>query len=144
MKRIKEFNSQSLDTFIEEFTNCIKVLEEKLGLKIDLGSIGYDKTQLTSKITVFLVKEGVSPEETKYKKSLRDHGFRYNLSEKDYKKELISPSGQKITILGISPRAKKRPIIVGIPQRTGVFVLSKESFEKYTESVYWDKNKTNK
>jgi hypothetical protein len=109
MKRT-QFTSDGVDTFRFEFASAIEEFEKKTGLKLDLGRISYNSNQLTTKLTVTIVKEGVNPEDAMNKQSIKENGWKFGLTEADFNKR-IDFLGNVYQLKGIKSRKQKYPIV---------------------------------
>lgn len=104
------FTGAGVDTFRFEFAAAVKEFEEKTGLKLSLGSITYSAKQLSGKLTVTIVEEGVNPEEAAHKETLRRNGWKFGLSESDFNKR-IEFLGSVYSLKGVAERKQKYPIV---------------------------------
>lgn len=116
MKRT-HFTSDGVDTFRFEFEAAVKEFEEKTGLKLNLGSIRYNSKQLSGKLTVTIVEEGVNPEDAMNKQSIKDNGWKFGLTEADFNKR-IEFLGNVYRLKGIKSRKQRFPI-VALKESTG-------------------------
>jgi len=111
MDKITRFTGNKVDEFRSEFAEFVKSFERRHDVAIDLGSITYRSDQLTAKMTVTVVKEGDNPEDAMYKQSLKEHGWKFNVTEEDYNKN-ITFMGKIYNLRGIKSRKQRFPIVV--------------------------------
>ena len=111
MKKITHFTGNKVDEFRSELSTFLKSFESRHGVAVNLGSMTYRSDQLTTKMTVTVVKEGVNPEEAMNRQSIKEHGWRYDLTESDFNKE-IAFMGKLYSLKGVKKIKQKFPIIV--------------------------------
>ena len=98
-------DKQTLDNFRKDFTDVVKILEQKYGLIIELGNIRYSPASFEGKITC---KEGASKDdinEQEFKKYCRMYG----LDPDDYDRRFTF-QGKDYIVVGIRPSKRKYPI----------------------------------
>ena len=104
------FTGAGIDTFRFEFASAIAEFEKKNGVKFNLGRITYDAKQFSCKLTVTIVAKGENAEEAILKTSLKRHGWKFGLSEKDFNRR-IEFMGKVYSIKGVKERKQRCPII---------------------------------
>lgn len=104
------FTGAEVDTFRFEFAAAIAEFEKKTGLKMELGCITYSSKQLSGKLTVTIIEEGVNPEDAAHKQSLKRNGWKFGVTESDFNKR-IEFLGNVYRLKGIKDRKQKYPIV---------------------------------
>ncbi len=107
---MKNFNGDAVDQFRLDFEKGVKDFEEKYGVKLNLGGIRYSAKQLSGKLTVTIVEAGVNPEDAMNKQSIKQHGWKFGLTEDDFDKR-IEFLGEVFKLKGIKAIKQRCPII---------------------------------
>lgn len=112
--KLTVFDRESLNAVRNDVTTALKVVEERYGITFDLGRITYGSDNLRAKLVGTLTSAVSGAEngfEVQLLMGLKSHGFRFGLTEKDYKK-IFSSTGQPYIFMGIKPSSKKYPLVV--------------------------------
>jgi len=99
--------------FRKDLQNDLQKLEEKYGMRAVLGNIRYDSSIIKVKLEFLATVEkdsGKSPAEIKAEIDFQKMYFLYGLKEDDLGNTFNS-QGEEFTFIGISPRAKKFPLL---------------------------------
>lgn len=110
LKPKHQMDKQVIQQIRKKLTESFKDVEDEFDISLDLGSIRYDASQFTAKLTATVVTDGVDPQMAKHRHSLETYGHRYGLTVDDYDTELKLHNGTFL-LKGIKPRARKYPII---------------------------------
>ena len=95
---------QFCDVFRKDFATLVKSLEEKHGVKVELGKITYDPgVNFTAKLTV--------SENDADKKLFERYCGLFDLDESDYGAAIIH-KGESYTLVGLELKRSKFPIIL--------------------------------
>lgn len=96
----------TLNNFRADFEKTVKALEEQYQVTIDLGSITYEDTKFTSRITVVTTEkiDGKSAEQIDFEKLCGLYGFKpshYNVE--------FNYNGELFKLIGFNTRASSKP-----------------------------------
>ena len=101
---------EMLQTFRVDFTEAVKALEKQYHCKIALGNITYDAQSFRSKLEVVMQDEdGVV--ETRERIDYKSHCRPFDL-QPDWLDRSFIANGKTWTVVGLKPRATKRPVVV--------------------------------
>lgn len=101
-------DKNELKMFRHEFTQSMKALEEKFGVKVDLGRISYSDTNFSGKITVSNVAEDGTVENPEAE-GFRSCASLVGLKPEDLGRE-FTHRGETYKITGLNLRRSKYPI----------------------------------
>lgn len=106
--------SFNFKAFRKDFEKAVQQVESKYNLKISIGSIRYDSSQFTSRLTAVHLSDEVDPDN---KKDVQKALFEANCDKmwppipKELYGKKFTHSGTTFTVIGVKPRSKKYPII---------------------------------
>jgi len=112
--------------FRKDFDKAVEELSEKYEANIELGNIRFTDTQLTSKVTVTEITEGVREIDARFVEKLRTHGHKYGLSADSYG-ERFEHNGDTFELVGVKPRATKYPIVARKISDGGLYKLTQQA-----------------
>lgn len=100
-----EIKKESLRVFREEFMNTVAPLEEKFGVTISMGNIGYGKSDFSARLTVSNGnKAEVEQRDFERYSALFGH---LGIDKGMYRQEFGGCDGKKYILIGLNPKAKK-------------------------------------
>ena len=98
-----DFTRENFRTFKTEVEKALKEIEENFELKIDCGSISYNKSEFTMKLKVTKNEPGLNIEKENFEKACSLFGF----NKEDYKKRFKLSDGQEYELVGFNIRSPK-------------------------------------
>lgn len=106
-----QINTANLKAFRFDFQNAVKELEEKYGVKIEAGKIGYSSDNFNMKVEVKNIGENGEVED----KDFSIYADSFGLKPEWLNASFQPRTGEKLKIVGINPRRWKNPVeLVGI------------------------------
>lgn len=103
--QVTEITPELCDTLRAEIDAALKSVGQAHGVTLELGRITYGPAKATTRLTVMLA--GVSP----YADGFEQYAPCYGLQPADLGLE-VKINGETYTILGLKPRATKRPVVL--------------------------------
>jgi len=131
-----EITPGNLRHFRVEFVEAMVALEEKYGLKIELGNITYDNNEFRGRLTcsdTSNLEKGQSPRDKKLEEDYKNHCQVFGLKPEWLGQTFIS-NGEKMTIVGLKTRASKRPVVVN-NENGGGYVFPADSVKLRMNAV---------
>lgn len=96
------FNKQGFDAFRADFQEAVKSVEEKHGVKIDIGGIRYRAYDFTTTMTVTKSDSGVDGKKEIFEQQCVSYGF----SKDDYEREFTLDK-KRFKLIGFNPKSPK-------------------------------------
>lgn len=96
------FNKQGFDAFRADFQEAVKSVEEKHGVKIDIGGIRYGAYDFTTTMTVTKSDGGVDGKRKIFEQQCGSYGF----DKDDYEKEFTLDK-KRFQLVGFNPKSPK-------------------------------------
>lgn len=105
-----EMTRENLKAFRVDFQNAVKALENKYGVKIEMGSISYTENDFHTKVTVTNGRTNLEAEKAQFEKNVQAFKL-YGLSKDDYRRP-FEVQGKLHFLVGFKPRARKNMFII--------------------------------
>ena len=104
---IKTFNKSNLNQVRTDINSALKEVENKYGIKLDIGNISYNGSLFTTKLKAF----ATGGDDTNVGKIEWDRNcYKFGSKKGDFGRT-IKFMGETFTVSGIKPRSSKYPVL---------------------------------
>jgi len=129
------FTEEFLNDFRKDFNKAMDALREKYNITISLGSMSYDQTSFTARLSVYSGQDKEDVAIAKFDANVwkfADLGLKPGM----YKRIFIGRDGERYALLGLNARASKNQMII-LHLETGTRYSAGRGFLKeLTENYY--------
>ena len=105
-----QMNDQNFREFRDDFAKAIKELEEKYGVKFEMGGITYDSKSFRFKVTATNANSILSPKE-EFAKNVKALAF-LGLTENMYEQIFMGSDHKEYKLVGLNVNARKNCCVV--------------------------------
>ena len=109
MAKIETIDRQTCRILANEIENELQVIAEKYGVSIKRGNASFNSNDMTIKIEIATISNGVI--NSREAEDFKLYGKAFGLKEEWLNKTFKTYSGETIEIIGLKPRSRQYPVL---------------------------------